>query len=92
MKACTCPQYQETFLFSIHSAIIGNLLTSPRQTYAPHCVWFAEWTQNMMAGPQAGQQWFYTDSLREATTSFISSLQALTRRLAFLYDLSTLTH
>lgn len=53
-------------------------------------LWFAEWTQQMMIGPQAGQRWPRTHSLREATTSFISAHDclAVTRPLIISLSLS----
>ena len=51
-------------------------------------LWFAEWTQQMMTGPQAGQRWPRTHSLREVTTSFISAHGCLASRQPLINSLS----
>lgn len=72
---CTSP-------FSVHSVHYGSLSTPFTQTDVTHqeclrvrgsVLWFVEWTQQMMIGPQAGRRWPRTHSLRDATTSFISA-------------------
>lgn len=70
---------------------------SPRQMSHIKCVcvyvggsvlWFAEWTQQMMIGPQADQHWPRTHSLREATTSFISAHDCLALTWPLINSLS----